>query len=201
MGPSSKDGIAHRRTPNKSDAADARRSRAPLIADVRQQEEQRGRDVDLSGHAVGDLLRLYAELLDELRRRGVTRSANNPVADYTEHLVSTKLGLTLGGNSASGFDAVDSDGRRYQIKGRRLTAQNRSTELSAIRNLPDRQFDFLIAVVFGPDFTVDYGAQVPFEVVEALAKYSEHTNAYRFLMRRSVLNDPRVTDITSRLLA
>ena len=115
--------------------------------------------------------------------------------------MSTKLGLTLAGNSASGFDAVDSDGRRYQIKGRRLTPQNSSTELSAIRNLPDRPFDFLIAVVYRPDFTVDYAAQVPYEIVEQLAKYSKHTNAYRFLMRRNVLNDARVIDLTSKLVA
>ena len=157
--------------------------------------------MDLSGHAVSDLLRLYAEVLDELRHRGVTRGTNNPAADYTEHLVASKMGLALGGNSASGFDAVDSEGRRYQIKGRRLTPQNKSTELSAIRNLPGRPFDFLIAVVYRPDFTVDYAGQVPDDVVVAFAKYSKHTNAYRFLMRRSVLSEARVIDVTSRFLA
>lgn len=157
--------------------------------------------MDLSATLIPELRRLYTEVLDELRRRGVTRSTNNPAADYTEHLVSTKLGLTLAGNSALGFDAVDSEGRRYQIKGRRLTPQNKSTELSAIRNLPDRPFDFLVAVVYRPDFTVDYAAQVPHQVVLELAAYSKHTNAYRFLMRRSILEDWRVTDVTSRLVA
>lgn len=157
--------------------------------------------VDLSRHDVGALLRLYAKILEELRCRGVTRSSNNPVADYTEYLVSNKLDLTLNGNSASGFDATDSEGNRYQIKGRRLTRQNRSTELSAIRNLPDRPFDSLIAVVYRPDFSIDYAAKVPYEVVVELAKYSKHTNAYRFLMRRSVLDDARVEDVTAALAA
>jgi hypothetical protein len=156
---------------------------------------------DLDQASVGDLLKLYAEVLEELRRRGVTPSTNNPAADCTEHLVTTKLGLTLGNNSAAGFDAIDKKGRRYQIKDRRLTAQNRSTELSAIRNLPGRPFDFLVAVVYRPDFTVDYAAQVPYEMVVDLAKYVKHTNAYRFLMRRSILDDPRVTDVTKRLTA
>lgn len=151
--------------------------------------------------SISELLRLYTEVLDELRHRGIIRSTNNPAADYTEHLVSTKLGLTLAGNSAAGFDAVDSAGSRYQIKGRRLTPQNRSTELSAIRNLPDHPFDFLIAVVYRHDFTIDYAAQVPHEVVCELATYSKHTNAYRFLMRRRILKDPRVKDITARLFA
>ena len=151
--------------------------------------------------AVADLLRLYTRVLDELRNRGVTRSINNPAADYTEHLVSSRLGLTLGAKEASGFDAVDNDGCRYQIKGRRLTRPNSSPELSAIRNLPSRPFDYLVAVVYRSDFTIDYAAKVPYEVVVALAKYSKHTNAYRFLMQRKVLDDPRVTDVTSRLIA
>lgn len=154
--------------------------------------------MDLSTTSIPDLLRLYTEVLDELRLRGVTRSANNPAADYTEHLVSTKLGLTLAGYSESGFDAVDAHGDRYQIKGRRLTPQNKSTELSAIRNLPNRPFDFLVAVVYRSDFTVDYAAQVPYEVVLEQATYSKHINAYRFLMRRRVLEDARVTNVTAR---
>jgi hypothetical protein len=157
--------------------------------------------MDLSGQSVADLLRLYTQVLDELRRQGVIRSINNPAADYTEYLVATKLGLTRCDNSASGYDAEDPAGHRFQIKGRRLTPQNPSTELGAIRNLPDRPFDFLIAVVYRADFTIDYAANVPYEVVVELAKYQKHTNAYRFLMRRSVLGDPRVTDITSRLVA
>lgn len=58
-----------------------------------------------------------------------------------------------------------------------------------------------VAVVYRPDFTIDYAAQVPYETVVELAKYDEHTKAYRFLMRRSVLGDPRVTDIAQQLTA
>ena len=157
--------------------------------------------MDLTQPSVAELLKLYANVLEELRRRGVTRSSNNPAADYTEHLVATRLGLKLSGNSAAGFDAVDDHGTRYQIKGRRLTPENQSTELSAIRRLPERPFDVLIAVVYRPDFSVDYAAQVPYEVVSELATYAKHTNAYRFLMRRAILDDPRVTDVTQRLAA
>lgn len=131
--------------------------------------------MDLSATSVPGLLRLYTKILDELRHRGVTRSTNNPAADYTEHLVSTKLGLTLAGSSVSGFDALDANGRRYQIKGRRLTRQNKSTELSAIRNLPDHPFDFLIAVIYRQDFTVDYATPR----LAGLAGYGCHIEACR----------------------
>ena len=38
------------------------------------------------------LLEVYCALMSELRERGVVRSANNPVADYTETLVSNAAG-------------------------------------------------------------------------------------------------------------
>jgi hypothetical protein len=154
---------------------------------------------DLDGLDVGDLLKLYAALMNRLRTLGVIRSTNNPVADYTEHLVSTSLGLTRASNSVAGYDARGVDGKKYQIKGRRLTPQNSSTELSAIRNFKDRPFDLLVAVVYRPDFTVDYAGIVPYEVVGERSKYVKHTNSNRFLMKRAILDDPRVVDITERL--
>src|SRR5437870_1288193 len=112
--------------------------------------------VDLGEASIRDLLGLYCNVLEELRARGVVRSTNNPVADYTEHVVATALGLTLTRRSASGYDAIDAAGKQYQIKGRRLTPQNSSTQLSAIRNLPARPFDVLAAVMYRADFGVDY---------------------------------------------
>jgi len=50
-----------------------------------------------------DLLRTFAAVIDELRHRGIARTINNPLADYTEWLVSAKLGLSLIDNSRSGF--------------------------------------------------------------------------------------------------
>jgi hypothetical protein len=156
---------------------------------------------DLDGLDVSELLRLYATLMNRLRTLGVIRSTNNPVADYTEHLVTTKLGLTQVTNSVAGYDALDVNGRRYQIKGRRLTPQNSSTELSAIRNFAAKPFDLLVAVVYRPDFAVDYAGIVPYEVVGERSKYVKHTNSNRFLMKRAILDDPRVEDITARLTA
>lgn len=145
------------------------------------------------------LLQLHVEILEELRRRGVTRSANNPVGDYTEYLVARRLGLTLLANSKTGHDATDTQGVRYQIKGRRLTPENPSTQLSAIRDLALKQFDVLIAVVYRPDFTVDYAAKLPHAVVEETASFVERTNSHRLMMPKSVLADRRVVDITEIL--
>src|SRR5947209_7395503 len=90
---------------------------------------------DLTALTVPDLLGLYVSVLAELRRRKVVRTSNNPVGDYAEWLVADRLNLALTNNSNAGYDAVDVNGLRYQIKSRRLTPENPSTQLGAIRDL------------------------------------------------------------------
>jgi len=148
-----------------------------------------------------ELLRLHGSILAELRRRRVCRTSNSPVADYTEWLVASHLGLQLVGNSRSGHDAVDTDGTRYQIKGRRLTASNGSTQLSAIRNLNNADFDVLIGVMFNEDFSVAYAFKVPHAVVLAQSRYQAHTNSHRFFLRRTLRDEPGVQDVTRKLSA
>lgn len=158
--------------------------------------------MDLSQLDNKQLLEVYCALMSELRERGVVRSANNPVADYTETLVSNALELQLEKNSKAGYDAIDkAKGTRYQIKGRRLTAHNASTQLSAIRNLEQRPFDVLAAVVYASDLSVLYAALIPVEVVLETARFSRHSNSHVFMFRRSILDDPRVWDITAAVSA
>lgn len=155
--------------------------------------------MEYSSHTDHQLLLAYVAVMDELRARGITRSSNNPVADYAEGLIAKSLGLQLAGRSAAGYDAVDSAGVKYQIKARRITPANPSTQLSHIRRLEARPFDLLAAVIFAADFSVQYAALMPPEVVLERARFSAHANAHIFLFKRDVLADPRVTDITSRL--
>ena len=46
-----------------------------------------------------ELLRLSGSILDELQFRGIARTTNNPVSDYTEWLVSKRMELILVGRS------------------------------------------------------------------------------------------------------
>ena len=111
------------------------------------------------------LLAQYASLLETLRSRGVLRSANNPVADYTERLVAVGLGLKLVANSTAGYDALDpATGEKYEIKGRRISHRNVASmnpQVSAIRNLDAQHFDFLVGVVFNEDFSVERAVKIP----------------------------------------
>lgn len=156
---------------------------------------------DLTVQSNLQLLRLQADVTDELKGRGILRTRNNPVADYTEWLVSKALNLRLQASSTAGFDAVDSHDVRYEIKGRRVTPENKSTQLSAIRSLDEKKFDVLVGVIFKRDFTVRYAAKIPHAVVQELATYRKHTNAYVLILRPSVLEVEGVEDITSHLAA
>lgn len=146
------------------------------------------------------LLDLHCLVMEALRQRGVVRSSNNPVADYTETLVARALNAKLAVGSRAGFDAVGRDGTRYQIKGRRLTATNRSTQLSALRNLASDPFDHLAAVVYNSSLKVEYAALIPLDVVKRVGRYNSHTNAHTLHARRSLLNEPGVVDITMQIV-
>lgn len=153
----------------------------------------------LSRLTVLSLLRTHSRILDELKRRGVLRTKNNPVADYAEWVVAKGLRLRLMGNSRSGYDATDRRGARYQIKGRRITAHNPSTQLGSIRNLPRHEFDVLIAVIFNSDYSIRYCVSMPHSAVLRLANYRKHTNSWVMHARPTIIKAKGVRNITARM--
>jgi hypothetical protein len=110
--------------------------------------------VDLKNSEVKELLQFQGKITNELIERGVVRTQNNPLGDYTEWLVAKAFNLELAGNSKAGYDALDTDGTKIQIKGRRLTLKNFSRQLSAIRNYNEKDFDVLITILFNEVFDV-----------------------------------------------
>lgn len=156
---------------------------------------------DWSGFDDRQLLAAWCALMATLKQRGVVRSANNPVADYTESLVASALELSLEAQSKAGYDARDAAGLRYQIKGRRLAAHNTPPQLGAIRSLDAKPFDLLAAVVYDAGLSILHAALIPIAVVAEASRYSSHSNSHVLIFRRSLLDDPRVTDITQVLAA
>ena len=147
---------------------------------------------------VDDLLHFYCDVLSQLRHRGIVRSSNL-VGDYTEWLVSTKMGLSLCRNSNAGYDALDSAGVKYQIKGRQLTSKNKSTQLSAIRNLDSKDFNFLIAVIFDERFSILYAGQIPYELVRLQSREKTHDNSHIMSFPQKLLRATGVVDLTLQL--
>lgn len=155
--------------------------------------------MELQKKSIKQLLLLQSEIIEELKRRKVVRTKNNPVGDYTEWLVARGMGLDLANNSATGYDGVDSKGVKVQIKGRRVTPDNKSRQLSAIRNLDQKDFDILAAVIFDDKYDILDALLIPHDVVSEYATYRSHTNAHILHLRGAILIDHRVTDIKSLL--
>ena len=142
------------------------------------------------------LLKVYSEVMRELRDRKVLTTWNNPVGDLKEGLVVKALCLKRMSNSAKGFDAIDSEYKKYQIKGRRLTKESKSTQLSAIRGLCDQRFDYLIAVFYDEDFTVKAAYKIPHLVVEKKANFQDYVKAHRLVVSDNFLDEEGVEDLT-----
>ncbi len=105
---------------------------------------------------------LYGQVLDAFRSRGITRSANNPVADYAEGLCKVALKLKPTRKSNTGYDGKDPKGKKIKIKARRITKENGSRQLSAIRGIDKRRFHYLAGVLFNADFSVMKGCLIPY---------------------------------------
>ncbi|TKD51535.1 hypothetical protein [Sphingomonas baiyangensis] len=143
------------------------------------------------------LLRLQAAAVEELRRRHVVRTGNAPLGDYAEHLFAKAFGWELTVNSATGYDAKDNQGTRYQIKARRLrnnVAGER--QLGVLRGLPDKAFDYLAAALFDCDFAVSRAAIIPHAAVASRAMHIKHVNGWRFLFEDAVWLIEGVRDVT-----
>ena len=134
------------------------------------------------------ILRLYSELMEELRGRELIRTSNNPVADYAEKVAVDYIGLHRVGKEERGYDAIDDNGRKYQIKGRRITKHNSSRQLGVIRNLEEKLFDYLIAVIFNEDFSADEIWKVPYQFVKENSRFSKHQNGHILIANPELLS-------------
>jgi hypothetical protein len=136
---------------------------------------------------------------EELRTRGITRSSNNPTGDLAEYLFCRAFGWKQAGNSSANVDALGKDGKRYQIKGRRLTCHSQPRQLSAIRDLAGGHFDYLAGVLFAEDYSIQRAAIIPRSVIKKRATFVKRTNSHRFLLRDDIWNAPGVRDVTAKL--
>ena len=146
-----------------------------------------------------ELLRLHSSAADELKRRKITRSSNNPAGDLAEYIYCSAFDWKQAPASMAAADAVCSQGIRYQIKSRRLTMANGSRQLSAIRNLNEKRFDFLAGVLFDTQYAIQRAAIIPYDVVVGRSSFQGHTNSALFMLAESVWDIEGVVDVTMHL--
>lgn len=152
---------------------------------------------DLEKLSTQELLISFSNILDELKSRDVLRTRNNPVGDYGEWIVSKKLNLLLACNSTEGYDAIDVNGLKFQIKCRRQDKPNKSKQLGTIRDLENKKFDFLIGLIFTKDFQVVEAYKIPHSIIGNYAKYKTRINGHVLRLRGDLIKDPAVENIIS----
>ena len=152
----------------------------------------------LQGMSEVELLGTHKAVIDELLRRDVVKTRNNPIGDYTEWLVCRRLGLANEGNSRAAFDATDTQGVRYQIKGRHSNAN--SVQFSPVRNLEQHGFDYVVAVVFHEDYSVRQAVKIPHRVFPTLARYQRHINGYSLVWTPKTVEQAGVENISCLLV-
>lgn len=146
------------------------------------------------------LLQHYADIIDELKRRKIVRTENSPPGDYAKWLVTRKLSLTWSGKPGSGYDATDAtESTRYLIKARRVRPTDPSPKFGVIRDLDEQKFDYLVAVIFNHDFSVQQAVRIPHRVLAEYADYTSRENGHALHMRGPILADTRVEDLTALL--
>ena len=161
--------------------------------------------IDVSKLTRRQLFELHSKIESDLRRRGIIKTANNPTGDYAEHLFLTAFPRwEPAGNAQKGFDATGQEGR-YQIKGRRIVGRG-SRQLSAIRDLKDNHFDFLVAVLFKEDYSVDRAVIIPHAVILSLAdnkthiSFQKHTRSHLFQLVDAIWEVDGVKNVTKQLV-
>lgn len=155
--------------------------------------------LSLAEQSVSELLEAYSQILNELKSRDVLRTFNSPTGDYAEWLFCKCFSWDQSPNSQKGFDALDQQGLRFQIKAIRLIGKSKSRQMSAIRDLS--AFDALAGIVFDENFKVLRAAIIPANIVKECSRFTAHTNSYRFYIRDSVWGQEGVKDVTSLLLS
>lgn len=143
----------------------------------------------------------HADILLELKRRKIIRTANNPLGDLAEHLFCKAFGWRQEGNSKSGYDALDAKNCRYQIKSRRIHQANKSRQLSAMRNLDQQPFDMLAVIIFEESYTIRHAAIIPYALVMEVASYRTHVNGWLFHARDALFERDDVRSVKPEIEA
>lgn len=146
-----------------------------------------------------ELMILNSKIMIELKEKQVIRTKNNPIADYCEWLVSKKFNWNLQNNSNAGFDVIDNENLRVQIKCRTLEKGKGTRQLGVIRNLDGDTFDYLIGILFNEHIEVVEAYLISKPLIKKYSRYSKHQNGHILSLKGELLNDKELNNITNKL--
>jgi hypothetical protein len=105
--------------------------------------------------------RMQRDAITELKRLGVLRS-RGLVCDLGEALAASLYGVELEPPSTPGFDLVDGDGARVQVRTLRCTPENWRTKVGRMKE----PYDKLLAIRLDEHYEPIAAVEVPREVLD-----------------------------------
>ncbi len=109
---------------------------------------------------VKELLIRYRNLLNDLHKTGVIRTSK-VVSDYGEYVVCKLLNLNRSDSKVQkGFDAIDSDGVKYEIKARKETSWH-TPNLFRVTKKQLETSDFIIYIEFDDNWEIKKLLKIP----------------------------------------
>jgi len=133
-----------------------------------------------------ELLEEYGSLMERMLRSGIVRSGN-VISDYGEHMAAKRLGLELMVDRGP-FDAVDAEGRKYEIKtrtsGSYMNNGGPQLDLNQLKSC-----DYLVYVEFGLQWGLTKLLKIPAEEVKYKKKGKRLIIDDETLRRYDVLNE------------
>ncbi len=153
--------------------------------------------MDFSDKTNGELFALLANVMRELRKRDLVRTANNPVADLGERLFCSALGWHREQNQAKDFDAITEKQEKVQIKARRMTREKDSMRSGVIRD--KEGWDLIALAMFDADFMIKRAIIVPRQTVLRHMKWSKRQLGWYISLTQRFWREPDIVDVSKEL--
>ena len=128
-----------------------------------------------------ELMREYWRVKQKLNDFGICRTEGEPLGDYAEWLVASRLDLEFANNTVqSGYDLIDpTSGKTYQVKARRAF-KDHSYKIS-ISKYDKYEFDYLIILIFNEDFSVMAAYQYTYDCIPLFFKSVPQRNSMELM--------------------
>lgn len=147
------------------------------------------RSVDLATFTNRQLLDAWTGSLEELHRRGVVRTYNNPIGDIAEAIVARHYKGSRAAFDNPAWDVAVGDDL-LQVKACRRSTATTRLGFSPLRHRSG--YTALVLVVFTADMRVEQAWRIPRAVVNELARDVPHVNGFRIALAANVTAHPDV---------
>lgn len=112
----------------------------------------------------------YEEIMDHKRKLGITGEVGEVKACF-------KYGLKLVLDSQSaGYDAIDADGKRVQIKSRRSETGRKLTNPTRLSSFSIHDFDYCLLLLLDKNYEIEEVWKADSDALQPLIKYHKRRN-------------------------